>query len=265
MGRKPKSRPSFFKVMIKDFTSHMHLPPYFVRKYGEILPENTKLRTSSGDTWNVELEKIDEEKYCLTRGWTKFAKDVGVKLGEFLVFWFDIGKSTFDVSIYGTKGCERRISASDFPIQGSDSFNRACINLNTPEVNNKRSRAYTVEKEAEESDDTQEQDYIPDEAHPQFKLLLKKHHRTVVTIRKEFAVAAGLTTKEAVVLQYLPKQHCWPVLLHRYPKLPWFRLDISRGWSEFRRTNGLVFGRTYLFEYIPDKNVIQIKLLNGKN
>ncbi|KAK6129033.1 hypothetical protein DH2020_037230 [Rehmannia glutinosa] len=248
MGRKPKSRPSFFKVMIKDFTCHMQLPPEYVRKYGEILPENMKLRTSSGETWNVELEKIDEENYCLTRGWTKFAKDVGLKLGEFLVFWFDIGKSTFDVSIYGTKGCERQISASDFPIQGSDSFNRTCINLNTPG-----------------SDGTQEEDYTSDEAHPQLKLLLKKHHRSGVPIRKEFAVAAGLTSKEAVVLQYPPKQRCWPVLLYRDPKVSWFRLDIIRGWSEFRRTNGLVFGKTYLFEYITDKNVIQIKLLDGKN
>ncbi|KAK6129046.1 hypothetical protein DH2020_037207 [Rehmannia glutinosa] len=263
MGRKPKSRPSFFKVMIKDFTSHMQLPPAFVRKYGEILPEITKLRTSSGGTWNVDLEKIDEENYWFTRGWTKFAKDVGVKLGEFLVFWFNIGKSTFDVSIYGTTGCERQISGSNSPIEASDGT-PANIYSKT-EVNNKKSSAYVVEKEAEGSDGTQEQDYTSEEAHPQFKLRLKKHHRSRVTIHKEFAVAAGLTSKEALVLQYPPKQRCWPVMLQQVPILSWFRLDISRGWSEFRRTNGLVYEKTYLFEYIPDKNVIQIKLLNGEN
>ncbi|KAK6154901.1 hypothetical protein DH2020_009149 [Rehmannia glutinosa] len=251
--------------MINDFTCNMQLPPEFVRKYGEFLPENTKLRTNSEETWNVELEKMEEEHYCFTRGWTKFANGVGLKLGEFLVFWFSIGKSTFDVSIYGTSGCERQISACNSPFDGSDSFNGTCINLNTPEVNNKKPRAYIVENEAAGSDGTQEQEYTTDEAHPQFKLLLKKHHRSGLTFRKEFAVAAGLMTKEAVVLQYPPKQRCWPVILHQVPILSWFRLDISRGWSEFRRTNGLVYEKTYLFEYIPDKNVIQIKLLNGEN
>ncbi|KAK6129057.1 hypothetical protein DH2020_037200 [Rehmannia glutinosa] len=177
------------------------LPPEFIRKYGKIIPENTKLRTSSRETWNVELEKIDEENFWFTRGWTKFAKDVGVKLGEFLVFWFDIGKSTFDVSIYGPTGCERQISACISPVEGSDSFNRTCINLNTP-------------------------GFDPMSAHVP--------PCAVRTLRKEFAVAAGLTTKEAVVLQYSPKQRCWPVMLHRDPKVSWFRLHICRGWSEFK-------------------------------
>lgn len=96
------------------------LPPMFVQKYGEILPESIKLRTGSGETWNVELEQVDEETYRFSQGWNKFAVDIGLKWGEFLVFWFNIHESMFDVSVYGTNCCERQISGCD-PRVGSDS------------------------------------------------------------------------------------------------------------------------------------------------
>lgn len=82
------------------------------------------------------------------------------------------------------------------------------------------------------------------------------------SLRKYFAKAAGLLNENSVVLQYPPNEHCWPVLLdHRSQQ---YRLDICGGWGEFRRRNRLVFGKTYLFEYIEDKNVIEVKLINGE-
>ncbi|KAL0343605.1 UNVERIFIED_CONTAM: hypothetical protein Sangu_1247900 [Sesamum angustifolium] len=81
MGRKPKVKPSFFKVLIKDFAQKLNLPPVFVQKYGRMLLGTAELRTSSGETWSVKLE-IEDEKYCFTRGWT-----------------------------YGINGCERGISS----------------------------------------------------------------------------------------------------------------------------------------------------------
>lgn len=165
-------------------------------------------------------------------------------------------------------------------------------------MKNNQSRAYDqVGKEAG-NNDTQVYDYSSEEeAHPQLKLRLKEHQKSRVVnslnfwprfsfgsiflmsaryidylsfldlqvVCKEFAVATGLTTEKAVVLQYPPNPRCWPVLLIQYPNYSQFRLEMAGGWSEFRKKNGLVFGKTYLLEYIGNKNVIEVKLLNGAN
>lgn len=89
-------------------------------------------------------------------------------------------------------------------------------------------------------------------------------------IGKGFAEAAGLMTENMVVLRYPPSVRCWPVLLdHPFSmdtpsKKHYSRLELSEGWSEFRRQNHLAFGNTYLFEYIADKNVIEVKLTQGE-
>ncbi|KAG8362611.1 hypothetical protein BUALT_BualtUnG0058300 [Buddleja alternifolia] len=87
--------------------------------------------------------------------------------------------------------------------------------------------------------------YLLDDANPHFKIVLKEHHRSRVS----------------AVLKYALEQRHWPVFLEHSPSLNKFRLDIGVGWDEFRRKNGLVMGKTYLFEYIRHTNVIQVKLL----
>ncbi|KAG8384470.1 hypothetical protein BUALT_Bualt04G0121100 [Buddleja alternifolia] len=262
MGRKPKRRPSFFKVIIKDdFIHHLRLPHGFVEKYGDILPENAKLRTDFGETYKVKLEQIEEEEEycCFTQGWNKFALDIGLQIGEFLVFWYNIGKSVFDVSIYGITGCERKIRARiNSLIEISDlgenvELDKELITYNSPaEVIYKQSKAGT--------DGAGKSDYYHlEEANPHFKIVLKEHRRSRVSVRKEFAITAGLMGEKAVVLKYESEQRHWPVLLEHNPNMKQFRLDIGAGWNEFWRKNGLAMGKSYLFEYIRDTNVIQVK------
>ncbi|KAI3452083.1 hypothetical protein Pfo_008748 [Paulownia fortunei] len=259
---KPKtSRPSFFKVLVKDFTTRLSLPPVFVPKYGKILPESAKLRISSGETWDVKLEEIDDEKYCFTVGWNKFVKYVGLEMGEFLVFWFN-GKSTFDVSVFGISGCEREVSAKNLPAD-SDADDQAVdlsndsksMYRNAPDVSKKLSWTPIPGSEAGGTDSGTKSDNFGKEMHLQFEIVLSESRRSRVSLRKDFAEAARLTGKRAVVLEYPPKQRYWPVLLdHRPPRM----LDMAAGWHEFRKENGLVFGKTYCFEFIPTKNVIQM-------
>ncbi|XP_073315731.1 B3 domain-containing protein REM20-like [Primulina huaijiensis] len=121
MGREQRSKPSFFKVLSNEgFTRQLRLPIVFVQKYDEILAENTILRASSGESWAVKLEHVEDHRY-FTRGWSKFAEDLGLRMGEFLVFW-SAAKSTFDVSVYGIRGCARVISncKSEFGSSYSD-------------------------------------------------------------------------------------------------------------------------------------------------
>ncbi|XP_073044887.1 uncharacterized protein [Primulina eburnea] len=122
MAEERRSKPSFFKVLLnEDFTLQLRLPAAFVQKHGNILHENAVLGASSGESWVVKLEHIGEYEKChFTRGWPKFAKDLGLKMGEFLVFWL-VGKSTFDVLVFGISGCERVISNFNSEFESSDS------------------------------------------------------------------------------------------------------------------------------------------------
>ncbi|KAG8362614.1 hypothetical protein BUALT_BualtUnG0058600 [Buddleja alternifolia] len=77
MARKLKDQPSFFKILItENYYRKLRLPSLFVEQYRNILPEDAKFRISSGETWDVRLERMDDDDYYFTQGWRKFAKDL---------------------------------------------------------------------------------------------------------------------------------------------------------------------------------------------
>ncbi|KAK4421068.1 hypothetical protein Salat_2057300 [Sesamum alatum] len=158
-------------------------------------------------------------------------------MGEVLGFWFNIGESTFDVSVYGISGCEREISSRNTLSEDSD-------------ANKKQPRTGgNSQTEAGGSGST---------TNPQFQVVLTKSRKLRISVRKAFAEAADLIGKRAVVLEYPPKNRYWPVVLDDR-SIPHFRLDFAGGWCQFRRENGLRVGKTYSFEFNPTKNVIQVK------
>ncbi|KAK4416255.1 hypothetical protein Salat_2451000 [Sesamum alatum] len=252
-NRKPKQRPSFFKILLLDFDRLLPLPPDFSQRYGPALRESVKLRTSSGKIWVVRLEHKDheEERYCFTRGWSEFAADVGLEMGEFLVFRL-VGESMFDVSVYGIHGCEREIPGPGFQVEDSDPDEQ--VELREDEAPNvskkKRSRA--------RNNRTSESHRSPEEKSPLYlEILLKPHHKSKVSPHKRFWMAAGLSGRRTVGVEYLPDHRYHVVKLNRRP----YGIDMSSGWSEFLKANGLVFGKTYSFEFKPSRNVIQVQEL----
>ncbi|KAL8477657.1 hypothetical protein ACS0TY_029817 [Phlomoides rotata] len=158
MGRKPRKKPSFFKIIIrKDFSRLLRLPPAFMQKYGSNLQKNVKLRIESGRSWDVKVESMEDGVFCFSRGWEKFAQDVGLKMGEFLVFNLNDGGLSVDVCVYETSGCKKEF----------------------PDARNIRWK-----------DKSSSPLY--------YETVLKLHHRTRVTPRRTFARAAGLMGKESV-------------------------------------------------------------------
>ncbi|KAL0450273.1 UNVERIFIED_CONTAM: hypothetical protein Slati_1583700 [Sesamum latifolium] len=257
MSVKLNQRPSFFKVLIMDFTRRLRLPLVFSQRYGSALRGSVRLRNSSGKIWFVKLEQEDEdERYCFTRGWKKFAEDVGLEMGEFLVFRF-VGGCMFDVSVYGVHGCEREISGAGFQVEESDSDDQ--VELSKDDVPNvikkKRSRAgNTCTSESGRS--------LKETSPLYFEIRLKPHHKSRVSLPKRFLMAAGLPGKQTVELDYLPKHRCQVVMLdHRQRN----RTEIAFGWPEFWKSNGLVFGKTYSFEFKPSRNVIEVQELKTLN
>lgn len=205
----------------------------------------------------MKLEQKDEkERYCFTGGWNKFAEDVGLEMGEFLVFRF-VGGSMFDVSVYGVHGCEREIPGAGFQVEDSDLDEQ--IELSKDDVPNvikkKRSRAGNTR--------TSESDRPLEETTPLYlEIRLKPHHKSRVSLPKRFCMAADLPGKQTVELEYLPKHRCQVIMLDRRHRS---RTEMAFGWSEFRKSNGLVYGKTYSFEFKPSRNIIEVQELKTLN
>lgn len=91
------------------------LPIDFVHMYGKILSKRSRLVTSSGETWGVKLELVEDE-YCFTRGWDQFVEDLELGRGEYLLFTcINVDKSEFRVTVYGICGCELEFPSKNFP------------------------------------------------------------------------------------------------------------------------------------------------------
>ncbi|KAL8473663.1 hypothetical protein ACS0TY_030490 [Phlomoides rotata] len=210
----------FFKMVCStDFTRILRLPDELMRIYGSILPTRVKLRIiESGRTWDVKVKAMDDGFFYFSRGWNVFSKDVGLKFGELVVFVLDDDGFTFDVSVYGIKGCIK-----DFTVSQDDDDDDGTITRGF------RTPLY-------------------------YEFVLKPHTRYRLTLKRSFLRAAGLMGKEGVEVEGKHgKVFVKLDISHRDSN----RVDLACGWSEFRTVNDLVSGKTYSFEFNQTKNVIQ--------
>ncbi|KAL2499741.1 B3 domain-containing protein REM5 [Abeliophyllum distichum] len=269
MATNSKPKPSFFKVLIAKFTTQLRLPPLFMLKFGEKLHENVTLTINNGESWNVRLEQ-DGGHHYFTQGWVKFVKDLDLKMGSFLVFWL-VGNSTIKVSAYGISGCEMEFPDGE---SQTDSDEPVEVPLRRSARNAKgKQPVYTVKKEAwticdhkpESSAETTnpQPESSAETKNPRFNFVLKGYQGSRLSIGKAFATETGLVYKRAVVLEDTQGRY-WPVALDK-AKTTWFRLDMTTGWSEFRKENRLDYGDTCLLEFIPTKNVIRATVIKTKN
>ncbi|KAL3616493.1 GATA-binding factor 2 [Castilleja foliolosa] len=104
---------SFFKILLFDFSTKLRIPKEFVKKYGEIMPEEAILETEArSKSWAVKIKPLDEH-FCFMNGWPQFVKDNKLCDMDFLVFTL-VSKSTFQVAIYGKDGVLRQPFSPDF-------------------------------------------------------------------------------------------------------------------------------------------------------
>ncbi|CAK7332187.1 unnamed protein product [Dovyalis caffra] len=109
--RRKERLPSFFKVLIGDFSSQLRIPPKFAKHLESNLNQTFRVRNSAGDCWYVRIER-NQNILCLTEGWREFVQDNALELGDFLIFSCS-GISDFDVTVYGKDCCEKNAVAAD--------------------------------------------------------------------------------------------------------------------------------------------------------
>ncbi|KAG5234219.1 B3 domain-containing protein [Salix suchowensis] len=108
-GNKTNSRTlvsSFFKVLIGDmFSTILYFPPKFAPTVSSLNGQETFLEDSSGQRWKVKVSVLNDS-FVLQEGWSEFASDHGLELGDFIIFNYIMG-SHFEVHIYDKSACER--------------------------------------------------------------------------------------------------------------------------------------------------------------
>ncbi|KAJ6418140.1 hypothetical protein OIU84_001513 [Salix udensis] len=108
-GNKTNSRTlvsSFFKVLIGDmFSTILYFPPKFTPTVSSLNGQETFLEDSSGQRWKVKVSVLNDS-FVLQEGWSEFASDHGLELGDFIIFNYIMG-SHFEVHIYDKSACER--------------------------------------------------------------------------------------------------------------------------------------------------------------
>ncbi|KZV49751.1 hypothetical protein F511_24212 [Dorcoceras hygrometricum] len=257
MGTNPKSRPSFFKVLINDdFNRQLRLPPAFVKKWGEILPQfHAQLRASSGKMWDVKLEKHEDQSYYFAGGWVKFCEDLGLSIGEFLVFWYS-GRAIFDVSVYGISGCGRETTAINDPVKDSDpdeAVNRAPVVTDLD-----------VKAKIEDEDGIDPPDEFGVGEIGVFCKKLDHRYSTRLEIPKTFVLSAGIGCHRMVHLQD-SKSRLWPVQMVSVSRQKGGNgFVLTAGWNEFLVGNKVAIGSTVVLKCeAPGGSLVKAKVLDN--
>ncbi|XP_073063813.1 putative B3 domain-containing protein At5g66980 isoform X1 [Primulina eburnea] len=257
MGKNPKPVPSFFKVLInEDFSRQLRLPPAFVKKWGEILPQFlAQLRTSSGKMWEVKLEKQEYQNYYFSGGWAKFCEDLGLAIGEFVVFRY-CGSAIFDVSVYGISGCEREFTSVNYPVEDSDPEEA----VNCAPV----AKDLDVKVKIENEDGTDPQDESDDDEIQRYSKKLDQQHSTRLDISKAFVLSAGIAGDRTIHLQD-SKSRLWPVQITSSSRQGGgYRFALTAGWNDFLVGNKVAIGSTVLLECeVPGGSLVKAKVLNN--
>ncbi|KAG8651330.1 hypothetical protein MANES_07G115300v8 [Manihot esculenta] len=84
------AKPHFFKIILDDTIRRRKLgiPRKFARRYGSEMSSPVFLKVPSGEKWEVQLVKCDDEIW-LTNGWQEFVGYYSLACGYFLVFEFE--------------------------------------------------------------------------------------------------------------------------------------------------------------------------------
>ncbi|KAK4268127.1 hypothetical protein QN277_024825 [Acacia crassicarpa] len=107
---------SFFRVLVRDYTAKLQIPPLFVSRFSSLTPKTVVLFCSSERSWMVDIEEEEDKQLYFRRGWNTFVQDNDLEFGDFIVFKFD-GNSTFKAKIYEKSYLRRKktsMSVSSF-------------------------------------------------------------------------------------------------------------------------------------------------------
>ncbi|XP_050368957.1 B3 domain-containing protein REM5-like [Argentina anserina] len=256
MGEKPTKKPSFFKVLLGDFSSHLRVPQKFTKNH--IRPSLGKcvLSGPSGKRSVVELERRKNGLFFHNHGWRSFVKDHLLQFGDFLVFHYD-GKSKFKVKIYDRTCCEIDVDVVPMrrngpPTAPSANYGYQFAGVKDEIVHDLETENYNSDTENADNRRNKESStrtIIFKSEYSCFKATLgTRSSRYRVGIPKSLVETEGLESKKTVEIEDSTGR-LWPAKLvgiayrHKY-------MAMSTGWGECSKANKIVVGDTVVFEIV---------------
>ncbi|KAH7850921.1 hypothetical protein Vadar_004643 [Vaccinium darrowii] len=272
MGRKPRHFPSFFKILIgDDFADKLRIPPAFVMSNleGQLPAEALIKAENDSNSWAVKVEQTGEKNHCsfIRRGWRKFVEDCGLQAGDFLVFKL-ISNSVFEIVRYGPNGCEKALVSNPVIKRQQTSVSEQIKEIpatarTTRSPKSEEAQAHPSTRRSsgivvEVSDSEEQTEY------PRFVVVIKKHHRSCLTLPMAFARETGMARKSKVLLRNEEGKVWGANICLRTYRTSGGRIDLSSGWSAFRKENKIVEGDSCVFEFVRSAgNMIDVRVRKG--
>ncbi|KAL3500463.1 hypothetical protein ACH5RR_039556 [Cinchona calisaya] len=206
---------SYFVSWVKPYCikfSILHIPMRFATANNLYnRRRNLIIRDPQQRSWQVELVP-NSGHICIRRGWNEFFSANGLKLGD--SFKFEL------------------VENGETPILNFVPQPQLLSNSNTKQRN----------KKLEDSSDQNSN------SHPYFVSTIKPYSikNTRLHLPMKFARSTGLVELNGEMILRDERKRPWLVKLEHNGT----HVDISRGWSTFRTSNGLNVGDTYKFELI---------------
>ncbi|KAK9285272.1 hypothetical protein L1049_024462 [Liquidambar formosana] len=203
MARMPRRRPSFFKVLMGNFTEKLRIPPAFVKNFEGMLSNKSILKTDTRRSCVVNVEQNGRDCF-FTNGWRKFVRNHHLEIGDFLVFWL-VGDSTFEVVTYGRSGCPKNVNSA---IERQS--NLSAQSRGNPFMDGKLATSLPGKMEIVSEGGGVEPAGFAEPKHPYFVAIMKKHNKSRIAIPKKFGTETGMASKTNAVLKD-PKGKQWRV------------------------------------------------------
>ncbi|KAL3741463.1 hypothetical protein ACJRO7_017012 [Eucalyptus globulus] len=258
----PPSSPHFFKIVLSRAleSGKLGIPKSFLRRYGKDLSGLVLLKVPGGSTWPVKLEKSDDGKVWLWKGWRGFMEHYSIGHGHLLVFKYE-GDSVFHVIIF-----DKSASEIDYPSSIESDMSGPEEEFISPKEEDvmeiedlegsmpcsqpssyRSSREYGVPSHLAAFELASE--FKSD--HPFFKVVVQPSYvRKSLTIPRDFFIKHVQKNKQIATLRY--SDRLWQVKLRSYEHTA----CLSFGWSSFSRETGLLVGDCCVFELIDRDDIV---------
>ncbi|KAG9150680.1 hypothetical protein Leryth_008138 [Lithospermum erythrorhizon] len=220
----------FYKIMMPGFNTELPLPKAVCEK---LIGQHSELATitSCKGTWEVKAAKNSSGLISFARGWSMFAREHDLSLGDFIVFEH-CGNMRFTATMFDLTACEKK-----FPVNSTNKIDQITDRAGFCGRHEKDRHAREEPTKTRTSDSSHFTTVIT-------PLNVRRQFNTMY-ISKPFARAHGLGRKKSIILRDSSGKE-WPIVLAHYTEE---RVEMTTGWSDFCLQNDLKVGDTCTFQF----------------
>ncbi|KAF8388728.1 hypothetical protein HHK36_025408 [Tetracentron sinense] len=226
-----------------------YIPGAFLKYLDGETCDDVALRSCRGKSWHVKINGLRFEE-----GWEDFARDHGLRVGDFLVFSYEEGM-VFNVLVFDPSACERNYLRFDFKVDDQMEEKGGKVEMV------KDFKGIIKARQPMARPKMQDKACSFSHGHPSFVTTVKPFNlkKGRLNIPRDFARLNGLPKKCCEMTIRDQKGRSWPVTLRKCKNDG--RVYIGCGWRRFSVANGLKLGDVCTFELILEEDMMMFHWL----